>query len=90
MAHSNHPKDRLMNRVRRIRGQVEAIERAIEADENTSDLLCLIASSRGAINSLMAEVLGQHVRDRVLEAPSDRARLEAADELIDVVNAYLK
>lgn len=90
MAHTNNPKEKLLNRVRRIRGQVAAIERAIEGGENTSDLLCLIASSRGAMNSLMAELIAQHVKEGLLDASNDRERLAAADELLDVVNAYLR
>ncbi|HYE25595.1 MAG TPA: metal/formaldehyde-sensitive transcriptional repressor [Clostridia bacterium] len=91
MAHTSDPKERLLNRVRRIRGQVEAIERALnDSDNGCADILCLIAASRGAMNSLMAELIEQHVRDRVLDASNDRARSAAADELLEVVNAYLK
>jgi DNA-binding FrmR family transcriptional regulator len=54
-------------------------------------VLQVIASVRGAVNGLMAEVIEDHVRCHV-GAPSlaAKARAEGVDELIDVVNVYLK
>jgi DNA-binding FrmR family transcriptional regulator len=90
MAHTLNPTDKLLNRVRRIRGQVEAIERALMENQSCGDLLCLIASSRGAMNSLMAEIIDEHVRTNLLHAPGDRERAQAADELLDVIDSYLR
>ena len=90
MAHTQNRQDRMLNRVRRIRGQVEAIERALEENRGCGEVLCLIAASRGAMNSLMAEVVEQHVHENVLEAPNDRLRLNAAEELVEVVSTYLR
>ena len=59
MSHTAVAPDKLLNRVKRIRGQVEAIERSLTEGSSCADLLCLIASSRGAMNSLMAEVIEQ-------------------------------
>jgi DNA-binding FrmR family transcriptional regulator len=53
----------LVNRVRRLRGQVDAIERALASEASCSDLLQRITAARGAINGLMAEVLEEHVRE---------------------------
>ena len=91
MAHTIREKTKLLARVRRIRGQVEAIERALEAEVGCADVLQVIASVRGAVNGLMAEVIEDHVRCHVV-APSlpAKERSEAADELIEVVRAYLK
>jgi FrmR/RcnR family transcriptional regulator, repressor of frmRAB operon len=85
-------KTKLVNRVRRIRGQVEAVERAFEQDAGCSDILRLIASARGAINSLMAEVLEDHIRTRVVDPirEPDTTRAIATEELIEVVQCYLK
>ncbi len=93
MAHLTRNKTKLLNRVRRIRGQVEAIERELEREEGECSLvLQLIAGARGALNGLMAEVVEGHLREHVIDParkPSS-AQLEAADELVDVVRAYLK
>jgi DNA-binding FrmR family transcriptional regulator len=92
MAHTIRDQSKLLNRVRRIRGQVEAIERALERKEECSGVLRLIAATRGAINGLMAEVLEGHVRYHVIDPAWDResAQLQATEELLEVVRAYLK
>ena len=92
MGHTIREKTKLLNRVRRIRGQVEAIERALEGGNDCAQVLQLIASTRGAINGLMAEVLEDHVREHVA-APngiSDVERAKGANELVDVIRAYFK
>ena len=92
MAHTVREKSKLIARVRRIRGQVEALERALEGETGCADVLQLIASVRGAMNGLMAEVMEDHIRFHVVdparEADPDRAK--GAEELIDVVRTYLK
>jgi DNA-binding FrmR family transcriptional regulator len=92
MAHTTKNKERLLRRVRRIRGQAEAIERALDSDQECSSVLQLMAACRGALNGLMAEVLEGHVRFHVLDPQSDKnsPQAEAAEELIDVVRRYLK
>jgi DNA-binding FrmR family transcriptional regulator len=92
MAHATKEKKRLLARVRRIRGQVEAIERALEGEQECSRVLQLMAACRGALNSLMAEVMEGHIRFHVLSPGngSDSPEAQAAEELIDVVRAYLK
>lgn len=92
MAHTARDKDKLLNRVRRIKGQVNAIEKALNEDGDCSKVLQTIAACRGAINGLMAEVLEGHVRFHVIgphHKPSP-AQAEATEELIELVNRYLK
>jgi DNA-binding FrmR family transcriptional regulator len=91
MAHTIREKTKLLARVRRIRGQVEAIERALESEVGCADVLQVIASIRGAVNGLMAEVIEDHVRCHV-GAPSlgAKQRAEGTDELLEVVRTYLK
>ncbi|HEY7155621.1 MAG TPA: metal/formaldehyde-sensitive transcriptional repressor [Gemmataceae bacterium] len=92
MAHTIRDKTKLLNRVRRIRGQVEAVERAIDQEQDCSDILHAIAACHGAIKGLMAEVIEGHIRFHVVDPDrqptSDQA--QAAQELIDVIKAYLK
>jgi DNA-binding FrmR family transcriptional regulator len=94
--HTTRDKEKLVARVRRIRGQVEAIERAIEraieSEEECSKVLMTVAACRGALSALTSELLEDHIRFHVLdpEAKSNSKRARAAEELIDVVRAYLK
>ncbi|GAC1397788.1 MAG: metal/formaldehyde-sensitive transcriptional repressor [Vulcanimicrobiaceae bacterium] len=90
MAHTIRERTKLLARVRRIKGQCEAIERALESEAGCSATLQLIAAARGAMNGLMAEVLEKHLVAHVLNEASPDARDSAATELIDVVKAYLK
>jgi DNA-binding FrmR family transcriptional regulator len=91
MTHTIRRKAKLLTRVRRIRGQIDAVERALETDARCAELLHLIASLRGALNGLMGEVLEDHIRLHMADVALDRDRRgEGADELIDVVHTYLK
>jgi DNA-binding FrmR family transcriptional regulator len=91
MAHILRDQEKLIQRVRRIRGQVEALERAIVGEQDCSEVLQLITSARGAMGGLMAEVLEDHIRFHVVnpkEKPNSE-RVKAAEELIEVVRSYL-
>jgi DNA-binding FrmR family transcriptional regulator len=92
MAHTTRDKKKLTARVRRIRGQVEAIERALEAEEECFSVLLTVAACRGALNSLMAVIIEGHIREHVLDPNVDRRseRAMAAEQLVDVVRAFLK
>jgi DNA-binding FrmR family transcriptional regulator len=81
----------LVNRVRRLRGQVDAIERALDGEASCSDLLQRITAARGAINGLMAEVLEEHVREHLVPPDSEAGsrEVDAAEELIEIIHSYL-
>ncbi len=89
MSHTIEGKKKLLGRVRRIAGQVNALERALEEEAGCTAVLHQIAAVRGAMNGLMLEVLEDHIRTHVAD-PDDDERLEAAEELIGVVRTYLK
>jgi DNA-binding FrmR family transcriptional regulator len=92
MSHVLRNKNELLKRVRRVRGQVEAVERALTAEKECFEVLQLIAACRGAMNGLMAEVIEDHIRfhfgghERKGNPPSD-ADTEA---LVRVMRSYLK
>jgi DNA-binding FrmR family transcriptional regulator len=92
MAHTTKGKGKLLTRVRRIRGQVDAIERALASEQECAGVLQLMAACRGALNGLMAEVMEGHIRFHVVSPENDKnsPQMEAAEELIDVVRTYLK
>jgi DNA-binding FrmR family transcriptional regulator len=92
MAHTTKDREKLLIRVRRIRGQVEAIERALGDEHECADMLQLVAACRGALNGLMAELVEGQIRYHVLDpnrAPGS-PQAEAAEDLIDIVRTYLK
>jgi len=92
MAHTVRDKNKLLNRIRRIRGQVASIERALEEEHECWELLQTIAACRGAINGLMGEVIEGHIRYHVVDPDSKPTSKQAiaAQQLMDVVKTYLK
>lgn len=92
MSHLSKKKTKLINRVRRLRGQMDAIERALEEDADCAQVLQLIAATRGAINGLMGEVIEDHIHEHVAspDIASQAAREQGAEELIEVIRTYLK
>jgi FrmR/RcnR family transcriptional regulator, repressor of frmRAB operon len=92
MGHIANEKAKLLNRVRRLRGQVEAIERAIEADEECANVLRVATSCRGALDGFIAEIIEDHIREHMVDpkAGRDDPRALAAEELVEIVHQYLK
>ena len=92
MAHTIRDKQKLLARVRRIRGQIEAIERALDSEAGCEKVMQLIAGVRGATAGLMAEVVEEHVRTHLVDAEKHPGALdgEATEQLLDVVRTYLK
>ena len=90
MSHTTRKKKKLMLRVARIRGQVEALARALGGEAECGEVLGLIASARGAMNGLMAEVVEDHIRDHVfLGARATSDERAAAADLVKIVRSYL-
>jgi len=92
MSHTAREKTKLLNRVRRIRGQLEAGDRALDAEHGCADVLHLLAAARGGMNGLMAEVIEDHIREHVANPAiqDEHERAKGADELVEVVRSYLK
>lgn len=92
MSHTQKNREKLIVRARRIRGQIEALERALAEDQECGDILRLITSARGAMNGLMVELLEDQIRFHLLD-PSEKvspAQTVAADGLIETIRSYLK
>ena len=90
MSHTKREKLKLLNRVRRVRGQVEAVERALEEEQGCAAVLHLITAARGALNSLMTEVIEDHIRLHLVDTARGTERARGAEELIEAVQSYLK
>lgn len=92
MTHTIREKQKLLARVRRIRGQVEALERTLAEEAGCDRVMHQIVGIRGAVSGLMAEVVEDHVRNHLVVPQSGSVALDAnaAEQLIEVVHSYLK
>lgn len=91
MPHSSEDKKKALTRVRRIKGQVEALERALDSGEPCLTILQQIAAIRGATNGLMGELLGMHLKDELVagDTTQDQRALRMAD-VDQLLKSYLK
>lgn len=90
MSHLKRDKSKLVSRLRRIKGQVEGVERALDAETDCGEILRQIASIRGAITGLTNEVLEEHIRSHVINAPTASEREKSAVEVIQILKSYIK
>ena len=91
MAHGKTENIKLLNRVKKIRGQIDKVERTLSPEDlDCADVLMLLAAARGGINGLMAEVLEDHIRLHLLQDGHAPLTPELGEDLIDLVRAYLK
>ena len=92
MSHTVKDKQKLLLRAKRIQGQVEALVRALAEERDCSEVLQVMSAARGAMNSLMAELLEGHIRSHVLNGKQrpTSGQVAAADEVIDMIKSYLK
>ncbi len=88
MSHTSREKLDLVNRTKKVIGQLEAILRAFNDDEQCADVLQRLAAARGSINSLMAELMEDHIRNHMPR--NNKSSEEAVDDLIGIVRTYLK
>lgn len=91
MTHVATEKTKLLNRLRRIRGQIEALERAVGQDGECARVLQQATACRGALDGFIAEVIEDHIREHMVDpaAGQDDPRVQAAEELVAIVHAYL-
>lgn len=91
MGHTLRGKKPLLTRVRRIKGQAEALEKALEAGTECAAVLQQIAAIRGAVNGLMTEVLEGHLREHLgADDVPPKQRGEDLEQVIGVLRSYLK
>ena len=92
MAHTLREKQKLLARIRRIKGQVDAIERSLDGDAGCEQVLHLIAGARGAMAGLMAEVVEDHVRLHLVDTKAypNALNADAIEQLLEVIRTYLK
>lgn len=90
MSHTIREKQKLLNRIRRIKGQVEAIERALDEERGCMEVLQQVTSCRGAMNGLLAVVLEDHIRTHLVDAGPTDEHGSGTEQLIEVVHSYFK
>lgn len=83
-------KAKLLQRVRKLRGQLDAVERALSTKDDCGEQLMQLAAVRGGVNSLMGEVLETHIRFHLTDGSKEHIAPDLAEDLIDLVRAYLK
>jgi DNA-binding FrmR family transcriptional regulator len=93
MTHTTKEKEKqkLLTRIRRIRGQLDAVERALEEEAGCSAILQQITACRGALDGLIAELVEDHIREHVMDqkAARNNPRARAAEELVEIVHSFL-
>ncbi|ATU73302.1 MULTISPECIES: formaldehyde-responsive transcriptional repressor FrmR [Komagataeibacter] len=91
MPHTPAEKKRVLTRVRRIRGQLDALEQALEKGTDCGPVLQQVAAIRGAINGLMVGVLESHLREEFVECAGDRDVASGSIEnVVSLVRSYLR
>jgi len=84
-------KQKLLSRIKRLAGQITAVERSVTAGNECADILMLLAAIRGGVNSLMAEILEDHIRLHITHQDrGTESNEELTEDLIGLVRAYLK
>jgi DNA-binding FrmR family transcriptional regulator len=92
MSHVAKEKTKILNRIKRLRGQIAAIEKAVEADNECASVLQQATACRGALDGFIAEVIEDHIREHMVDQgeAQDAPQSVAAEELIEIVHQYLK
>lgn len=90
MSHVTRDKKKLLSRLRRIAGQVSALEAALEADADCTDVLVQIAAARGAMHGLMMEVLSGHMAEHVVAEADTTKRSQESEAVMALLRTYIK
>jgi DNA-binding FrmR family transcriptional regulator len=88
MTHLSREKVELISRTKKVIGQLESALRALEEDAHCADVLQRLAAARGATNSLMGELMEDHILHHMPR--KTKSSSEAAEDLIEIVRTYLK
>ncbi|KPF52180.1 DNA-binding FrmR family transcriptional regulator [Novosphingobium capsulatum] len=92
MSHVAAEKQKLLNRLKRIRGQIDALERAVDAEVECARVLQQATACRGALEGFIAEVIEDHIREHMIDPgqPGSDPKTQAAEELVAIIKAYIR
>ncbi|MBC7467053.1 MAG: metal/formaldehyde-sensitive transcriptional repressor [Bdellovibrio sp.] len=90
MSHIIKDKQKIISRVNRIKGQLDAFSKAIESEQDCYQVIQLLASCRGALNGLMADVVERHIQEHIINAENKKDASDSAEDLVDIMKSFLK
>lgn len=90
MSHTAKERPKILARVNRLKGQLDAFAKAVETDQDEYQIMQLLASCRGAMNGLMSDIVESHIREHIVNAENKKIAGEAGEELIDIMRSFLK
>ncbi|WP_068081194.1 metal/formaldehyde-sensitive transcriptional repressor [Novosphingobium rosa] len=92
MGHVASEKQKLLNRLKRLRGQIDALERAVDGEVECAKVLQQATACRGALEGFIAEVIEDHIREHMVDPqlPGSDPKVQAAEELVAIIKSYLR
>lgn len=90
MPHTIHDKSKILARVNRIKGQLEAFAKAIDSEQDCYQVMQLLSSCRGALNGLMGDVVEGHIREHIVEAENKKMAAESGEDLVEIMKSFWK
>lgn len=90
MPHTIREKSKILARVNRIKGQLEAFAKAIESEQDCYQVMQLLSSCRGALNGLMGDVVEDHIREHIVEAENKKLAAESGEDLVEIMKSFWK
>lgn len=90
MAHTIREKKKILARVNRLKGQLEAFAKAVESEKDCYEVMQLLSSCRGALNGLMGDVVEDHIQEHIVKAENKKAATQAGEEVIEIMRSFWK
>lgn len=83
-------KTKIINRLRRIEGQVKGIERMLDSEQCCSDILVQVAAVRSAINKVGSLIFERYAQNCLAGAATSEGQQQALSELVKTMNSFIK
>ena len=90
MAHTIREKTKVLARVNRIKGQLEAFAKAIQSEQDCYQVMQLLSSCRGALNGLMGDIVEGHIREHIVDAENKKLAAESGEDLVEIMKSFWK
>lgn len=90
MAHTIREKAKILARVNRIKGQLEAFHKAVDSEQDCYQIMQLLSSCRGALNGLMGDIVEGHIREHIVEAENKKMAAESGEDLVEIMKSFWK